>query len=127
MAKDFKMLSFNAVATSAECDIEVADCGFTGDLGKEFGIMNEDGTLARIAWHDGLHGEDEGIVAIDSVVLQPGRLSIVFDHTNSEWNSTIPYLGVDITYDDRDDRFSDLVETFKQIFSSIPERIEIKN
>jgi len=64
--------------TPVQCDIEVADCEFTGDLGNEFG-------------------------------------------------STIPYFGVDITYDDRDDRFSDLVETFKQIFSSMPERILIKN
>lgn len=114
-------LAFNAISTSAQRDEEVADCSFVGALGREFALMSEDGALVRIAWRDGSAGEDEGIVGIARVVLVPGRVSITFDRTADGWHSTIPYEGVDITYDDVDDRHHDLVDVFSALLSSAPD------
>jgi hypothetical protein len=117
-------LAFFARSTTAEANDEVASCGFDGERGKAFGIMSENGALVRIAWFDGQEGEDEGIVGLTFVELWSGRISLSFDRASGSV-TRIPYEGVDITYEDVDDRSTDLADVFSRLLAAQPERVRI--
>jgi hypothetical protein len=87
--------------------------------------VSEDGLRVRIAWHDGTAGEDEGVVGIASVRLRPGRVSLDFDRTVAGCATAIPYDGADVTYDDVDERSTDLIDIFQRLLASAPERIHL--
>jgi hypothetical protein len=118
-------LSFSALTSSAQSDAEVSDCGFLGKHGVEFAMMREDGALVRIAWSDGASCEGDGLVGIKHLSLGRGQLTIVLDKKHKRYQSTIPYDFIKISYDNSDDRFSDLVEVCKHILQLQQDRIEV--
>lgn len=118
-------LAFHAHSTSADANEDVASFVFEGPGGRSFGLMNEDGLRVRMGWHDGMQGEDEAVVGVAEVRLARGRLSVDFDRQMDACHTNIPYEGVDITYDDLDDRSLDLVDVFQRLLSSCPGRIRI--
>jgi hypothetical protein len=115
-------LAFHATSTSAHVEGEVADCSFTSAT-TELGLMSEDGRLCRVAWSAPGHaGEDEGVIGLAQVELWPGRLAIDFE---AGPHSAMPFDGVDITYEDLDDRSLDLVEVFRELLCQAPDRLRI--
>ena len=107
-------LSFHATSTSVDED----GCGFEGEM-AQFAVMYEDGRVARIWWHDGTRGQDECVLPI-RVTLSPTTVAIELERTEPTTYDG-PYVGLDITYDDHDDRLGDLHATFAKILDERPE------
>ena len=108
-------LTFHAHTTDADANDEVAQCSFIGTDGKLFGLMTEDGTLVRMTWHDGVAGADEDVIGLGKVAVTSGRLVLEFDREAAGTWSDIPYEGVEITFDDTDERSVDLTDVLSQM------------
>ncbi|MCA9550121.1 MAG: hypothetical protein KC933_08805 [Myxococcales bacterium] len=108
-------LAFHADSTS----VDEFGCGFESGV-RHFALMVEDGQVGRMWWHDGVRGEDECLVRIAVAEVGPRVVRLEFAGCGGY---TGPYDGVEITYEDYDDRFGDFRDVFLRLLAGAPERL----
>ncbi len=119
-----KRLAFRARSTSALVEDGIANCDFEGERGCDLGLMTDSEGLVRMYWRDGATGEDEAVIGLKRVRLSPERVSIDFD-PDGKRHTRIPYLGVDVDYEDVDDRFLDFEDVFQHLLADDLTRLEV--